>query len=182
MSQELIALGCYPVSEFSPMPKYGSEFSACFDLGARLADVTEVTYFNAHNSKLKKVVYHDGDNSRIIIKNGERVLIPCGWIFDIPVGHSLRMHPRSGLSLKKGIILPNCQGIIDADFPNESMIMLSNISEADYIVHHGDEMCQGEVVRDLKSTFVVGAVGQLPPMKQSSRTGGFGHTTPKLVK
>lgn len=183
MSQQLIKLGCHPVSEHSIVPVYGSEFSACFDLASRLQDVDAISAFDEHNTKYKiHPQIHCNGKKYITLEKGQRVLIPCGWIFDIPEGHSLRMHPRSGLSLKKGIVLPNSQGIIDADFPNESMIMLVNISDEPYDVFHGDEMCQGEVVSDLKALFAIGEVGSKPVPKQSSRTDGFGHTTPNLVK
>ena len=36
---------------------------------------------------------------------GERILVPTGLIFNIPEGHSVRLHARSSVSLKKGLIM-----------------------------------------------------------------------------
>ena len=43
----------------------------------------------------------------IVLKQGERALIPTGLIFEIPAGYEIQVRPRSGLALKNGVTVLN---------------------------------------------------------------------------
>ena len=101
------------------------------------------------------------------------MLVPTGLVFDIPEGYSVRLHSRSGWAYKYGIILANCEGIIDSDYVEEIMVMLTNISDEVVYIRHGDRTCQGELVKDERVEF---DVVEERPVKKTNRDGGFGST------
>ena len=50
----------------------------------------------------------------ILIQPGERMLIHTGLYFEIPEDYEIQVRSRSGLTLKKGLIVLNEPGTIDA--------------------------------------------------------------------
>src|SRR6056300_510455 len=103
-------LSCYKLFEEAHLPEYGSDWAACFDLKASLREGDEITVYNQSNVKSKRKVV----GGKVTIYHRDRVLVPTGLIFDLDETQSLRIHPRSGLSLKNGITVANCEGIVDA--------------------------------------------------------------------
>lgn len=62
-----------------------------------------------------------------VIGPGESVLIPIGIKVDIPIGYGLLIQPRSGLSRKTKIRIPNTPGLIDSDYHDEIGVIVENI-------------------------------------------------------
>lgn len=112
-------------------------------------------------------------SDKIIINPGERLLIPTGLIFDIPENHSIRIHARSGLSLKQGLALANAEGVVDSDYVDPTFIMMINNSNAVATIKHGDRIAQGELVPVLQSEF---QEIPTPPKQKTDRQGGLGST------
>lgn len=150
-------------------PEFATEGSACFDLKAFIRDGDTVTYFTSQNVKMDVVVSGGGLN----ISPRERYLIPTGLIFDIPVGFSVRIHPRSGLSLKNGLGLSNMEGVIDYDYVEPSFILLENRSDSGFRLTNGMRICQGELVQTVKYEVVE---TENRPETKTDREGGFGST------
>lgn len=155
------------------LPVYGSEWAACFDLKAslRVDDIVTVYSTVAGNEKVKRKVSKE---EGLVIYGGERVLVPTGLVFDLDPNTSLRIHPRSGLALKNGIIVANCEGVVDADYVQQTYVMLYNLSDEIFTVRDGDRIAQAEVL-ETYSKFVFDEVFDEPETK-TSRTGGFGST------
>ena len=61
------------------------------------------------------------------IKPGEVITIPVGFKVDIPRGYALLIQPRSGMSLKTKIRIPNTPGLIDSDYHEEIKVIVENI-------------------------------------------------------
>jgi len=162
-------LGIYKLFPDVNLPKYATSGSACFDVCAYLKDEMEISYYDANNDKLTKNCW---ENS-IDVYPGQRYLIPTGMVLDIPKGHSIRVHPRSGLSLKNGIILSNCEGVIDSDYVEQLYIILTNVSRVIHTINHGDKICQAELQLDLRCNF---HELDICPNKKTDRDGGFGST------
>ncbi|MCR9075621.1 MAG: dUTP diphosphatase [bacterium] len=78
----------------------------------------------------------------VTIEPLEIVKIPLGYACAIPVGFEGQVRPRSGLSTKHGISLPNAPGTIDSDYRGEMFIALINLSREPYTVRHGDRIAQ----------------------------------------
>ena len=72
----------------------------------------------------------------------QRALIPTGLRMQIPRGYECQFRPRSGMALNHGITVLNTPGTIDADSRAELGVILINLSDAPFTVHHGDRICQ----------------------------------------
>jgi dUTP pyrophosphatase len=101
------------------------------------------------------------------------MIVPTGLIFDIPEGYSLRIHARSGLSLKQGLVLVNSEAVIDSDFVHETSVLLVNTSNNPISVRHGDRIAQAELVPVLSYDF---SEIKKAPKDKTSRKGGLGST------
>ena len=62
-----------------------------------------------------------------VIGPGESIMIPIGIKVDIPIGYGLLIQPRSGLSRKSKIRVPNTPGLIDSDYHEEIGVIIENI-------------------------------------------------------
>ena len=62
----------------------------------------------------------------LILRPGETRLLPLGFIMALPPDCEAQVRPRSGLSLKTSLRLPNAPGTIDADYRNEVGVILEN--------------------------------------------------------
>lgn len=58
---------------------------------------------------------------------GECVVVPLGFKVAIPHGYALLIQPRSGLSRRTKLRLPNSPGLIDEDYHEEIGVIIENI-------------------------------------------------------
>ncbi|MCB1396059.1 MAG: dUTP diphosphatase [Rhodobacteraceae bacterium] len=101
-----------------------------------------------------------------------RVLIPTGLIVEIPQGYEIQVRPRSGLSLKHGITLPNTPGTIDSDYRGPVGVPLINLSDRPYTIQHGERIAQMVVAPVVQGRFVLSET-----LNETTRgAGGFGST------
>ena len=111
----------------------------------------------------------------VIIKPGERKLIPTGLRIQLPAGYEAQIRARSGLAIKNGITLINAIGTIDSDYRGEIKVGLVNLSDEDHVIENGDRVAQ-MVIAEYKRAV-------LEPAKDLEETergsGGFGHTGTK---
>jgi dUTP pyrophosphatase len=183
----MIQLGMYRMSDDVIAPSYGTSMSTCFDLSFNPSEAT-VKGYDSCNNPISQYVQENGE---INIYPGDRLLIPTGIILKIlqnvtietyadiaqnktPLKHySIRLHPRSGLSLKKGLILANAEGIVDVDYQEQVYVLLTNISGIATHIKKGDRIAQAEIVCNTPFEFVEFGIA---PEKYSERSGGFGST------
>ena len=159
----------YKCREGAELPTYGSEYSACFDLQACYKKYDEIAYYGESNQKAKIVVR----DTPLTLYPNQRMLVPTGLIFDLKPYQSLRIHPRSGLALKNGIVVANCEGVVDADYTHETFVMLTNISNVAFVIEPGMRIAQAEIVIMHRNDFKEVTV---KPEPKTSRVGGFGST------
>lgn len=131
----------------NPLPQYSTEYSAGMDLRANL-------------------------ESDITLKPLQRTLVPTGLFIELPEGYEAQIRPRSGLAFKNGITVLNTPGTIDADYRGEIKIILVNLSDQEFTIHHGDRICQMVITRYEKAEIQL--VEKLSDTVRSD--GGFGHT------
>ena len=133
-----------------PLPERATEGSAAIDLRACI----------------------DGDS--ITLQPGESKLIGTGMALYIGdpnyVGLIL---PRSGLGHKKGIVLGNLVGVIDADYQGELKISLWNRSNEAYTIEAGERVAQYAIVPVVRPGFDV--VEEFTQVSGRGE-GGFGST------
>ena len=131
----------------NPLPEYSTAHSAGMDLRANLTEP-------------------------IVLKPLERVLVPTGLFIELPVGFEAQIRPRSGLALKKGITVLNSPGTIDADYRGEVGIILINLSNEEFVIQHGERICQMVIARHEHIGWQ-----SVEVLEETDRgAGGFGHT------
>ncbi len=106
------------------------------------------------------------------IKPGRTGLVPTGLKIAVPDGFELQIRPRSGLSLKTPLRVPNSPGTVDAGFRDEICVIVWNSSPDESItVNAGDRIAQFVLARvpmaELVLTDDVSSIG-------NDRGGGFG--------
>lgn len=78
----------------------------------------------------------------VSIKPGETVVAPTGLAFAIPRGYEIQLRPRSGLSLKTDLRLPNSPGTIDSDYRGDLGVIMSNVGNEVLEFKAGDRVAQ----------------------------------------
>jgi dUTP pyrophosphatase len=76
-------------------------------------------------------------------------LVGTGLVIAVPDGHFLGIFARSSTPLKKGLMVANGVGVIDADYcgpADEIKIQVLNITDAPVKVAKGDRIAQGIVL------------------------------------
>lgn len=97
------------------------------------------TYMTEHAAGMD--VYAACDEN-IILKPGERFLVPSGFSIALPVGYEAQIRPRSGLAIKNGVTCLNSPGTIDADYRGEIKVILINLGQEDFKIQRGDRIAQ----------------------------------------
>ena len=167
-------LKIYKLKPDVPDLVYATDYAACMDISAYLKFNSAIKSYTTDNKELEVLVTQDKDGKDFIdIPPSWRALIPTGLIFEIPPETHLKVHPRSGLSTKKGLNLINCVGIIDADYVEELMIPVYNNSQERLRIYSGDRIAQGELVYQPQAE--ISYISDRPERK-SDRNGGFGST------
>ena len=136
-----------PHGEGVPLPKYMSHSASGMDLYAAV----------------------DGE---VVLKPGERKLIPTGFKMALPEGYEAQVRPRSGLAVKNGISVLNTPGTIDEDYRGEVGVILINHGQEDFKVKRNDRIAQ-MVINKVEQADIE-EVKSLSETHRSS--GGFGHT------
>lgn len=78
----------------------------------------------------------------LVLRPGERLLVPTGLVLEIPPGWEGQVRPRSGLALRHGIGIVNAPGTIDSDYRGEVGVILINLGEAPFTFRRGDRIAQ----------------------------------------
>ncbi len=76
-------------------------------------------------------------------------LVGTGLVIAVPDGHFLGIFARSSTPLKRGLMVANGVGIIDADYcgpADEIKIQLLNVTDQPVKVSKGDRLAQGVVL------------------------------------
>lgn len=173
-----IRVGVYKLNPVAEAPEYATDGSMCFDIKACLTIDTVVTGYNKMNEKFTRhAVLWTSENGPMIgvsVDPGDRVMIPTGLIFDLPSNTAMILYPRSGFSLKQGMKLGNCVGVVDSDYVEQTFVILENTSSVRVYVMHGERICQGEVVETPPQAMFTELSER--PAQKTSRNGGFGST------
>jgi len=101
-------------------PKYQTAGAAGMDLAACLAT----------------------DDATVTLSPGQIIAIPTGLSIAVAPGYEAQVRPRSGLSTKFGVTLPNAPGTIDCDYRGEVLVPLINLGREAFTVTHGMRVAQ----------------------------------------
>ena len=144
-----IAIKVLPHGTVLPLPVYETAFSAGMDLRAALAE-----------------------DEPLVLKPGERALVPAGFAMALPQGFEAEVRPRSGLAAKNGVTVLNTPGTIDADYRGEVKVILINLGSAPVEIARGLRIAQLVI-----SPVSQGAWDETDELPETARgAGGFGST------
>lgn len=135
------------ISKSGVLPRYETAGSAGFDLPAHVAEP-------------------------IVLKPGERKLVPTGIFMELPSGCEAQVRARSGLAIKHGIGMVNGIGTIDSDYRGELLVPLINWGEEEFVIRDGDRIAQVVICRFEQAELELAE--ELSGTERGS--GGFGHT------
>ncbi len=82
------------------------------------------------------------ENEELVLKPGERAVVPTGLAIALPEGWEAQARPRSGLAAKFGLALVNSPGTIDADYRGEVKVILINLGTDDFVILRGERIAQ----------------------------------------
>jgi dUTP diphosphatase len=109
----------------------------------------------------------------VVLRPGERAVLPTGLSIALPEGFAAFVHPRSGLAARAGLGLVNAPGTIDAGYRGEiKLIVINHDSAQDLALHRGERVAQLVVQRVERVQFV--DVEALPDTVRGA--GGHGST------
>lgn len=100
-------------------------------------------------------------------------LVGTGLVIAVPDGHFLGIFARSSTPLKRGLMVANGVGVVDADYcgpADEIKIQLLNYTDAPVQVKRGDRLAQGIVLACPRVEWEEVAEMSVPTR------GGFGST------
>lgn len=117
---------------------------------------------------------YSANDANIVIHPNERKLIPTGVCIELPEDAEGCVRPRSGLSLKKGLVA--IIGTIDADYQGEIGIILHNTSDTACIIERGERLAQ--IVFNGDGGLFQAEWNRVSEFARRSERadGGFGHT------
>ena len=139
----------FPHAEGLPLPRFQSDDAAGLDLAAAVPA-----------------------EGAMVLKPGERALIPTGLAIELPSGFEAQIRPRSGLAMEFGIAVLNSPGTIDADYRGEIGVILINFGQIPFSVERGARIAQLVVSRVERVDIVSGE--RLAMSARGQR--GFGST------
>lgn len=147
-----------------------------------------VSYAHEHDAGMDIFASED-----VLLLPGQTKLVPSGLAAAIPEGYEAQIRPRSGLSLKTMLRIPNSPGTIDAGYRDEICVIMHNASflpsdtvdsqpftpdeknnrHGTYLIRRGDKIAQMvfSKVSHARAEFVdsLAGIGE-------DRLGGFGST------
>lgn len=111
-------------------------------------------------------------HENVVLKKGQRALVPTGIAIELPEDAEAQVRPRSGLAIKKGVSLVNTPGTIDADYRGEISVIIINLGDDDFVIARGDRIAQLVVMPVLRPQIV-----EVTDLSNTQRgAGGFGST------
>lgn len=130
-----------------PLPAYETAGSAGMDIRANIGEV-------------------------ISLKPFERLAVPTGLFIELSQGYEAQIRPRSGLSLKTGLSIPNSPGTIDSDYRGEIKVIVANLSNEPIEIKDGDRIAQMVIAKYERAEWK-----EVKNLEETERgSGGFGST------
>lgn len=112
----------------------------------------------------------------VVVAPGEVRLVRTGLVVEVPDGHCLAIVARSSLPLKRGLIVANGVGIVDADYcgpDDEVKVEVMNLTAAPVSLARGERIAQGLVLAVARVEWDEVADSRHPTRGGFGATGGY---------
>jgi dUTP pyrophosphatase len=153
------------------VPSRSTEQSAGYDVRAYLARGSVKIYRGARSEITSEPPEAGPEGPRVVLQPGDRALVPTGFRARLPEGFEAQIRMRSSLAWKRGLIVPNSPGTVDADYPDEWFVLVLNAALKPVTIEHGERIAQIVLNRYEVAEWVPGAVEV-----STDRVGGLGST------
>ncbi len=131
-----------------PLPSYATPGAAAMDLRACLPD------------------------GAVTVEPASLVMLSIGFCVELPLGAEMQIRARSGMALKRHLMIPNAPGTIDSDYRGEVKVGLYNYGTEPVTLNHGDRIAQAVVADVLQVD-----CREVSDLSDTERgAGGFGST------
>lgn len=152
------------------LPKYETLLSSGMDVRADLSGIEQLPV------EIGTIGYHFKDESSkdmdsIILTPESRCIIPTNLYTAIPAGYEIQVRPRSGQTIKKGFLIPNTPGTIDASYRGNIGIIVMNPTKDNIEIKHGERIAQFVLAKVEYAEFE-----EVETLDETTRKGGFGST------
>ena len=151
------------------LPKYMTSQSAGFDL---IATGLRKIYKGAKELDINLFAFSI-QQGYFVLRPQERAVVGTNLFIELPEGKQLEIRSRSGMALKRGLIVGNSPGTIDSDYRGEVCVILVNTTNYLARINFGDAIAQGVITDAYQAEWEI--VDQLSYTDRG--TGGFGSTS-----
>lgn len=117
------------------------ETDSCYDICAYIPSKDVLSELAKDNNRFTKLLNHlsaYGSDS-IVIAPGETIVVPTNVCFELPNNIECQCRPRSGLT-SQGITIG--WGTVDEDYRGDVGIIVTNISNENFIIKSGERIAQ----------------------------------------
>ena len=141
---------------------------------AKVRDVKTPTRGTPGSAGIDFYVPDDYPDSLCTVKPGERFFIPSGIKANVPEGYALIAMNKSGVALKKSLMVGAC--VVDSDYQGEIHLHLVNTGLDQVTISPGDKLTQFLLVPVSHCEVEVLSEHALFETETSRGAGGFGST------
>jgi dUTP pyrophosphatase len=166
MSHSLPSITYEPLFDDVEPPVRATQGAAGYDVKAYLRDRAVRVFTGAALQEVRT-----DERGLLPLPAGHIALVPTGFKARLPHGWEAQVRIRSSIAFKKGLVIPNAPGTIDADYPDEWMVMLKNDGPATVTIEHGERIAQIVLAQHGVLEWTPGRV-----VISTDRGGGFGST------
>lgn len=135
-------------------------------------------YIEVESGAIKPTYAHEGDGAMdlyakacYVINPHQTLIIGTGIKVAIPKEYAMLVQPRSGLSVKTKLRIPNSPGLIDSLYRDEVGVIIENTGNEPYIINRADRIAQIRLVEAPVINWI-----DIDDIKtiEGDRQGGFG--------
>lgn len=141
---------------------------------AKIRNVKTPTRGTPGSAGIDFYVPNDYPNSLRRVSPGERFFIPSGIKANVPEGYALIAMNKSGVALKKGLMVGAC--VVDSDYQGEIHLHLVNTSIDDVTIEAGEKLTQFLLIPVDHCEVDVVNESDLFSHESDRGAGGFGST------
>lgn len=140
----------------------------------KIRDVKTPTRGTQGSAGIDFYVPNDYPSSLRQIQPGDRFFIPSGVKANVPEGFALIAFNKSGVALKKGLMVGAC--VVDSDYQGEIHLHLVNTSDKEVTIEPGEKLTQFLLIPVDHCEVEVVSPNQLFEQETERGDGGFGST------